>query len=94
MEKYFISQLDQIINQTITIIINNSSSDNKISGVLISVNEDYISVVTYIGKSVPLTNENYINFNKMFPQKNRAISPGIIVDIPICKIAAVIRYAI
>ena len=83
MEKYFISQLDQIINQTITIIINNSSSDNKISGVLISVNEDYISVVTYIGKSVPLTNENYINFNKMFPQKNRALSPGIIVDIPI-----------
>ncbi|TCT16818.1 uncharacterized protein DUF2642 [Natranaerovirga pectinivora] len=95
MKEYFIEQLSTLLEQTITIhTINNQKS---ISGVLINIQKDYITLVIKPGeiKQTNLQRSPYINFRKAINvPSTKTIVPGIIAEIPISSITSVYRYAI
>ncbi|TCK97829.1 hypothetical protein EDC19_0231 [Natranaerovirga hydrolytica] len=96
MKAYFYEQLLTLMNQTLTIYTLNSNGSQPFSGMLITVNEDYISLLIDVGKETPIRvpKNNAINFKRTFNHNKTAVIPGIIAEIPLNKITAVLRYAI
>ena len=95
MKEYFIDQLNTLLEQTIT--IHTLNGHQSISGVLISIQKDYITMVIKIGEVKQSNTQRmpFINFNRAINHPSpKIIVPGTIVEIPINSITSVYRYAI
>jgi hypothetical protein len=96
MKEYFLDQLESLLEQTITIYTISSNQQHKLSGVLIGIQEDYITLVIKTGESVPVPQTRpFINFNRAINKNNAQILiPGIIAQIPLHTITTVLHYAL
>ncbi|MFP4698087.1 MAG: hypothetical protein ACLFMO_05205 [Eubacteriales bacterium] len=98
MKPYFVEQLQDLIEQTITIYTYSYNDNHKLSGVLIGVYQDYITLVLKIGeiKTIPQQKRQFINFNRAIQAASteQVLIPGVLVDIPIESITSVLHYAL